>query len=251
MITLITMSQGNPLALKRTLDSFAGLCDEVIFGDLLVFNQDRALIYSYDVKPVKLPFNFIFEHGFAKTLNELAKNAKNDWVLYMNCSEVMEGDEVDMSNPNANCYCFDHAIDPHKWFRLYNRKELEWAGIIHEELVRLPNQGKRPEPNPIFRMADTPKDEDPFRAKVYNDIKELVYFRQYLRLVEEPGIIGITNQGWVNYAKRDYQHIKDRMEAKGKRLEAFQTGNLELYLNEIYQPGFTAEFADTDLIHYQ
>jgi hypothetical protein len=247
MITLITMSQGNPVALKRTLGSFKGLCNEVIFGDLLVFPADRVLIESYGVKMVPLPFNYIFKNGFASTLNELAKYATNEWVLYMNCSEVLESGDIVITNANANCYCFDHATDPHRWFRLYNRTELQWAGIIHEELVGR----RRPQPEPMFRMADTDKDSEPWKAKVYNDIKELVYFKQYLRLVDEPGIIGITNMGWVNYARESYQHIKDRLEGKGRRLEAFENGDLQLYLNEIYQPDFTEEFKDSDIIHFQ
>lgn len=248
MITLLTMSQGNPLALKRTLDSFAPICDEVIFGDLLVFEDDRELISSYGVKSVALPFNFIFKNGFAATLNELAQYAKNDFVLYMNCSEVMEKQTITLDNATANCFCFDHATDPHRWFRLYNRHELKWNGLIHEELV-----GKRrPQETPIFRMADTEKDNtNAWKAKVYNDIKELVYFNQYLRLVREPSLIGVTNRGWVEYAQRDYNYIKQRIEAKGLRLEAFETGNLELYLTEIYSAEFVDEFKDSEIIHFQ
>lgn len=259
MITLITMSQGNPLALKRTLDSFAPYVDEVVFGDMLVFNQDRAIIETYGMKIVPTEFNFIFKNGFAATLNHLASHASNDWCIYMNVGEVIESIHQTDRNPfwelpeslsmayRKNCYCFDHATDTHKWFRMYDRTKLEWAGIIHEELVG----GKQPYDAPIFRMADTHKDAQPFAAKVYNDIKELVYFKQYLRLVDEPGIIGITNQGWVAYAKRDYAYIKERMEAKGLRLQAFETGDLQLYLSEIYQPNFTEEFEDSDIIHFQ
>lgn len=241
MITLITMSQGNPLALKRTLDSFKGLCNEVIFGDLLLLETDRVIIETYGVKMIPLPFNFIFKNGFAATLNELAKHATNDWCLYMNVGEVIESTVLTMEDTTANCYCFDHATETHKWYRLYNRKELQWAGIIHEEL----EGGKRAAAEPLFRMADTDKDE--VNATLYNDVKELVYFKQYLRLVDEPGIIGITNQGWVNYAKESYQHIKDRLEAKGRRLEAFETGDLHLYLNE----AINQEFLSNQIIHFQ
>ncbi len=247
MITLVTMAQGNPLALKRTLDSFAPYVDEVVFGDMLIFNQDRAIIENYGMKMIPMEFNFIYKNGFAATLNHLAGFAKNDWVLYMNVGEVVSGGDVLIMNANANCYCFDHATDKHKWFRLYNRHELKWSGIIHEELV-----GKRrPQEEPMFRMADTDKDASPFQAKVYNDIKELVYFNQYLRLIREPGCSPQTNQGWVEYAKRDFNYIKERQDSKGLRLKAFETGDISLYLNEIYQPNFVAEFENTDLIHYQ
>lgn len=235
------MAQGNPLALKRTIDSFAGLCNEVVFGDLLVLESDREIIKNYAVRSVPLPFNFIYKNGFGETLNELAKHATNDLVLYMNVGEVLDSAVLDFSDMSANCFCFDHATDPHKWFRLYDRTKLKWAGIIHEELVG----GRRPANTPVFRMADTEKDE--LNAQLYNDIKELVYFQQYLRLVDEPGIIGITNRGWVDYAKRDYNYIKERMLAKGRRVEAFETGDLSLYLSE----AINQEFISNQIIHFQ
>lgn len=245
MITLITMSQGNPLALKRTLDSFAGLCNEVVFGDLLLLPSDRAVIETYGVNMVPLPFNYIYKNGFAATLNELSKHATNDWCLYMNVGEVIDGDTITMPKAAPNCYCFDHANDPHKWFRLYDRRELQWNGLIHEELVGIGSSWKRGWDEPIFRMADTDKDE--VNATLYNDVKEIVYFQQYLRLVDEPGIIGITNRGWVDYAKRDYNYIKERMLAKGRRVEAFETGDLSLYLNE----AINQEFLSNNIIHFQ
>ena len=46
-ITLITMGQGNIKALKNTLESFKWVCNEVIFGDLLIFDHDSPLLESY------------------------------------------------------------------------------------------------------------------------------------------------------------------------------------------------------------
>lgn len=236
MISLITMAQGNPVALKRTFDSFKEFVDEIIFGDITIFEEDSKLIESYkseyNLKIIKYPFNFIFKNGFSEILNQLAAHSKNDLVIYMNCSEIIDGDHsiFNKISEEYNCYYFDHATDPHRWYRFYNKQELKWDGIIHEEIVG----EHRPYPKPIFRMADTEKDmNDPFRAKVFNDIKELCYFNQYVRLIDEPEHKKTTNSGWLNFALDGYESFKYRMNKKGKRYEAFLTNNLEMYLEDI------------------
>lgn len=255
-ITLVTMGQGNPVALKRTLDSFKGICNEVVFGDLLIFNKDREIIHGYQLEYnmgiVELPFNFIFEHGFANTLNTLASFATNDMVLYMNVGEVMDGDHDVLSkmSDEYNSYYIDHATETHHWFRLYNRKLLKWGGVIHEEVV-----GNRvPYPYPTFRFADSEKDiESEFYAKVMNDVKELVYFNQYIKLVEKPDMVGVTNIGWVEYAKDGYDSLKERINKKGARLQAFEEGNLAKFIEDIFSnPEFEKErHESSELINYQ
>lgn len=255
-ITLITMGHANPIALKRTVESFKGVIDEIIFGDLLIFDSDRELIDTYDFYSdffiSRLPFNYIFENGFAATLNKLAEDATNDWVLYMNVSEVIDGDhpiKEQMSNL-YNCYSFDHAEETHRWFRLYNRKEIKWGGLIHEEVVG----NLRPCPFNIFRMKDTEKDlDDPFKAKVANDVKELCYFSQYIKLVENPELRANTHQGWIDHATNDYESFKERLLKKGKRYEAFIEGNLQKYLDDIYNnPEFEKErFESSTVINFQ
>lgn len=255
-ITLITMGQANPVALKRTMDSFDGIADEIIFGDLLIFQSDRELIMSYEkeynLKPIWLPFNHIFKNGFAATLNELASHATNDWVLYMNVSEVIDGEHFikeQLSNV-YNCYSLDHATETHRWFRFYNRKELQWGGLIHEEVTG----PLRPCPFNICRFKDTEKDvEDPFKAKVSNDVKEIVYWQQYMQLVENPEVRANTHQGWIDHAFQDYDHFKERMLKKGKRYEAFVRGDLQMYLDDIKtNPEFEKErFESSTLINFQ
>jgi len=87
-----------------------------------------------------------------------------------------------------------------------------------------------------------------FIQAVMNDIKELVYFNQYLKLVEMPGERGSTDQGWIKYANENYQHLKDRMTAKGERYNAFLIGDKELYLNNCSDLPY---FENNNLIHFQ
>jgi len=76
-ITLVTMAQGNPLVLKETFKSFWGIVDEIIFGDLTLFSDDKELIKSYqnefNLKIVEYPFNYIFKNGFSSILNSLIR----------------------------------------------------------------------------------------------------------------------------------------------------------------------------------
>lgn len=260
-ITLITMGQGNPVALKRTLDSFKNVVDEIIFGDVLIFESDREIVKSYlkdyNLKIVELPFNYIFKEGFAATLNALAEFASNDWVLYMNVSEVMDGEHFikEQMSKEYNCYPMDHATETHRWVRFYNRKEVHWSGLIHEEV----SGDLRVCPFNVLRFKDTEKDQCKeekmltFYARVCNDVKELTYHQQLIKLIDHPELRATTNQYWLDHAKDAYDSLKERLHAKGKRYEAFLKGDLQMYLDDIDKnPEFEKEqFQSNDLINFQ
>lgn len=258
-ITLITMGAGNVLALKKTLESFKNICTEVIYGDLLIFEEDREIVKSYqseyNIKIVPFEFNYIFKNGFSSVLNELSTHTTNDLVLYMNTSEVVDGEEriVRLINEifwDYNCFSFDHATDKHSWFRLYDKNAIKWGGLIHEELV-----GDRKDcPYYVFRMKDEEKDLDnSFKAKVFNSIKEIVYFEQYIKLVEYPELKGITNEYWVRFAKENYESMKDRLSKKGKLYEAFKLGDFNMLLDDINNnPEFEKEqYISSVLVDFQ
>lgn len=243
MMTLITLTQGNPIALKRTIDSLNGVINEVIVGSVCIFKEDEELIQSYDneinLKLVKMPFNYLFCNGFSNALNLLSSYATNDWVVYLNVGEVVEvGKEniLKRLNNDYNCYYLDHATETHHWFRVYNRKEMQWGGLIHEEL----SGDWRPCADvPLFRFADTSKDmEDEFRAKVWDTVKEAVYFNLYLKLAEQSHLIDNTNLGWVQFAKEGFHGFIERLHAKGDLYEAFITEDKELLMKYIYSNEF-------------
>lgn len=239
MITLITPTQGNPIALKRTIDSVAGICDEIVVGDVCIFQEDSSTIgtykQKYNLKQIELPFDYIQKNGFSSTLNLLADVATNDIVLYLNVGEVIDKNKdniLSIISSDYNAYYIDHATERHRWFRCYNRKEMKWHGIIHEELTG----DYRPYHKPLFRFADTEKDlNNPFRSKVNNDVKEIVYWSLLMRIADNPEKYPETNEGWVRFAKDTYKSMKDRLELKGERYLAFIDGNKERYKNEIYK----------------
>lgn len=243
MITLITPTQGNPLALKRTIDSLEGVINEVIVGSVCIFKEDEELIQSYEseinLKLIKMPFNYLFLNGFSNALNLLASYATNDWVVYLNVGEVVETGKDNIlkkiSN-DYNCYYLDHATETHHWYRVYNRKEMQWGGLLHEEL----SGDWRPCSDvPLFRFADTEKDmSDEFYAKCMNALKECVYFNLYLKLAEQSHLIDNTNHGWVSFAKEGFHGFIERLHAKGDMYEAFITGDKELLMKYIYSQEF-------------
>lgn len=238
------MGLGNQKALEKTIsnviEKFNGRLTEIIYGNLSAFEEDYNTVELYakevlektavTMKVIHYPINYIYDNGFNKILNSLASYAHNDYVLYLNVAEYIEGDiKLELLDQNYNCFMFDHATETHRWIRFYKKSELEWSGPIHEEIVG----NKRTCPTVIFRMADSDKDmQDHFKYWVYNHVKEMTYFNQYIRIVNANGdksIIGATNHGWIDYARRDYKYLVERLEKKGSILDAFKSGNPDLF----------------------
>lgn len=259
-ISLICLAHGNSMVLKETFKSLSSICDEIIFGDLCLFKEDSDLIETYkndfNLKIVKLPFNILFHQGYANVLNFLIGHAKNDLCVYMNCSEIISIDYNafdSVQDETFNTFFFNHATDKHRWYRCNDRRELVWSGFIHEEAICAKNE-QRPYHKPIFQMADLDKDSiSSFKAKVFNDSKELVYFNNYLKLVDYPKVSGATNIGWINYVTEQYESMKERLQNKGKRYEAFMIGDLDMYINDVMtNKEFEKErFENTNIIHFQ
>jgi hypothetical protein len=259
-ITGITMLAGNVIVLEETLKSFATICDEIVIGDMILFPEDREILHmyadKYPIKIIKLPFYYIFKNGFASVLNLLASNAKNDTVLYLNTSEVIEIDNgiLDIVSGAYNCYYFDHATDAHRWFRFYDRRELQWSGRIHEALAAPPAYDFRPYHKPIFRMADLEKDMySPFKAAVFNSVKEVVYFTNYMSIIDSPDELGATDPGWIKFATENYQSMGERLEAKGDLYIAFLNSDYYALMKSIYEtPEFEKQRFESNIgIEYQ
>lgn len=257
-MSLVTMTQGNSLSLIRTIDSMSAICDEFIIGTVCVFEKDIQDIKAYtrhlNAKIVQLPFDFIYQKGFSVTLNVLADAATNDLCVYLNVGEVFQSSESSVLSiincNNCNYYYIDHETEKHRWGRVWNPSEMFWSGLIHEEVVG----DHRPYHRPLFRFADTEKDmNDSFKAAVYNDVKEIVYWNQLIKIVDNPEVLGATSIGWVQFAKDNYQTMKSRLALKGNRPKAFEEGNLKMYLNDVYSnPEFEKErFESNHIIEFQ
>src|SRR6185503_16631328 len=99
-------------------------CNEVIYGDMLLFEDDREILKSYQneflLGITRLPFNYLYKNGFSALLNKLASQASNNRILYCNTSEVIDEDygisEILNSNPDCNAFFFTHRQERHRWF---------------------------------------------------------------------------------------------------------------------------------------
>lgn len=257
MLSLILPTQGNPIALKRTLDSTKNVVDEIIIGSVCIFSEDEKLIKSYsneyNIKIVYLPFNYIFNFGFSNILNLLACQSHNDIVMYLNVGEVIEKGEdkiLGKLDKQYNCYYIDHSVERHRWWRVYNPKEMKWGGVLHEEI-----SGEwKPFHIPLFTFADTEKDMgDKFKASVYNDLKEICYFSLYNKIVDDPMCLENTDSGWIKFATDNYDSMKERLLKKDKRYQAFIEGDLAMYMNDVYtNPEFEKErFESSIMLEFQ
>lgn len=257
MLTLIFPTQGNPITVKKTIESFSAICDEFIIGSVCIFKEDDELIESYaseyNVKVIKMPFNYIALNGFSQTLNHLASFATNDMVIYANVGELIEyydKDALANMGEEYNAFYIDHATEKFRWWRCYNRKELKWSGPIHEELV-----GEyRPFYKPLLRFKDIEKDsKNPFKSLIYNDIKEVCYWFNLMKIVDNPSKMEATAPGWLQFATDNYQTMKDRLAKKGVRPTAFRIGSLDMYLGDILNnPEFAKErFQSNHIIEFQ
>lgn len=251
------MGAGNVRVLKDTLDSFKGVCNEVVYGDMLLFEEDRKILHQYkeeyNIDIVKLPFSYLYRYGFSSLLNNLACHSSNELILYTNTSEVIDEDygisDIINYSPDCNSFYFTHRTERHRWFRCYDRRYLKWQGLIHEEL-----QGDyRPYHKPIFMMKDLEKDmQDEFKARVLNSAKECVYWNQLIKLADNPSLLDGTNPGWLAFAKETYQSMKERLLQKGRQVEAFETNDLRLFLKTVYDPEFKNQiFESSNAIAFQ
>lgn len=255
-ITLITMGAGNVKVLGKTLESFRNVFDEVIYGDLLLFEEDREVVKGYqkqyNMRIIEFPFNLIFKRGFSSVLDQLTFFSTNDNVIYMNTSEVIDEDygvvDIVNNNPECNAFYFIHRTDKHRWFRLFNKNELGWSGVIHEQL-----KGEfKPYHKPVFMMADLEKDmDDPFKADIFNTVKEIVYFRNYNRIVDHPVTLGETDPGWIKFATENYDNMKQRMQSNAQLYEAFCVGSDLMLHQAIKNFTPTGKFESSSLIEYQ
>lgn len=255
-ISLLCMGNGNIKVLRETFRSVTGICDEIVYGDLLLWESDREIVKSYakefNLKIVPFNFSYLYHKGFSSLLNELAVHATNEYVMYLNTSEVIEVDygilDAIKNNPECNAFYFTHPQENHRWFRTYKKSELQWSGILHEQLA-----GEyTPYHKSIFRMKDLPKDMDDIKkAKILDSLKEIVYFRQYMNIIDHPDRLGETDSGWVKFAKDNYDSFRNRLAKRRDQEGALMFGDLDKFLDAAEYDIENNVFKSSIAIEYQ
>ncbi len=203
-----------------------------------------------------MPFNYIFQAGFSSCLNFLISNAKNDMVLYLNTSEVIDENyginEIINSNTDCNCFYFKHSVETHRWFRCFDRRFIQWSGRIHEEPLPISGENQ-PYHKPIFQMKDLEKDMgDTFKASVFNMVKNIVYFEQYRKIEENPRLLAGTNEGWLKWVKEQSPKMEDRLLEFGNFYKAFQLGDFGMFMKALENYDTSDfDFTSNELINFQ
>ena len=103
-------------------------------------------------------------------------------------------------------------------------------------------------------MKDFDKDiADSFKSKIFNDVKEINYFEQYIKIVDNPSLKGITNDYWLSFSRDNYNSMKERLSLKGNRYTAFKIGDFKMLMNDYAtNPDFEKErFESSTLINFQ
>jgi glycosyltransferase involved in cell wall biosynthesis len=136
--------------LNRCMESIADFVQEIIFVDSFSTDQTLKIANKYTEK--------VFEHkftGYTEQKNYADSLAKNDWILNIDCDEVVPEnlkEEImvafnqkaenisSFSMPRLTFYCYrwirHSGWYPDRKIRLYNRQKASWQGnLVHEQLV--------------------------------------------------------------------------------------------------------------------
>lgn len=136
--------------LERCLDSVKDFVQEIIFVDSYSTDQTISIARQFTDKVFERKFT-----GYTEQKNYADSKATNDWVLNIDCDEVVSkglkdeicktfvsksSDVAAYSMPRLTYYCYrwirHSGWYPDRKIRLYNRKMTSWQGeLVHEELI--------------------------------------------------------------------------------------------------------------------
>lgn len=150
---IITYNEERNIA--RCLDSLSGVADDIVVLDSFSTDNTKEICSKYNV-------NFIQSEwlGYSETKNLANTKAKFDWILSVDADEALS-ENLKTSILNAkeksktSNYKFNRLTNYcGKWirhsgwypdckFRIFDRREAKWKGMIHETLEN--KSGKEPE----------------------------------------------------------------------------------------------------------
>lgn len=199
MITLQIPAFSYGPALERTWETFKPLCDELVIISTAFWEKDREQMRALTSKVIQLDWNHTMIHGFGNMMNHGTAHAKNDWQMLFGVGETLELSHVPVQETlsqgsRRTIYRVDHENDPNQWTRIWSRSSgNRWSGIIHEAITGGPHGPV------VLRMKDTPKEprDDLYEQETQRYLKTCLYNYQYRRLLDNPGLLGATDSGWL------------------------------------------------------
>jgi len=145
--SIVIITKNEETNLNRCLKSVEGLTDDIIVFDSGSTDNTKAVAKSYHAK--FYTHDFI---DFSDQKNRANAVAKYDWILSLDADEafsdtlkssfldaISEKSDAVLSMNRLTNYC-GHWVKHCGWYpdwkiRFFNRKEMQWVGSIHEELV--------------------------------------------------------------------------------------------------------------------
>lgn len=129
MISIIILTKNNERTLEKTLESTRQF-SEVLVCD--TGSKDRTLEIAKKFSHVKIlqkPFM-----GFGPTRNEIAKEARFDWILSLDSDEVLS---LDLQQEIAKLDLQPSTVYDFPFHNFYNQKHIRWCGWYPESHIRL------------------------------------------------------------------------------------------------------------------
>ena len=131
----------------RCIESVQDIADEIIVVDSFSKDKTKEICLKYGV-------NFFQTNwlGYSETKNLANSKAKNDWIISLDAdealSEKLKKSILEIKKEGLEgCYSFNRLTNycgtwikfggwyPDTKTRIFNKKDVEWTGLIHENLT--------------------------------------------------------------------------------------------------------------------
>ena len=222
-----TIYWGDYECLRRHIEHAKNFTDDIVILNINLFGE-----YTHpDAQIINVPFNFLFQHGYADGWNIITSHTKYDWFYPLAAGkEIVHINKAALENiPEevAAFTVFETGNEKERWFKLCNSKKTKWVGHIHEEPYPLIMQGI------YYQFSETEVLEWKRRSYEFDPITDLIC-RNYRQLTRLKWIAELQNGnnriGTNNWWWTLYPHKKKALEAYKKYMQAYEANFTNLIL---------------------
>lgn len=143
-VVIITFNEEKNIG--RCLQSVQGLADDIVVLDSFSSDKTEEICRQYNVRFIQSAWK-----GYSESKNFANEQAENDWILSLDADEALtkplreelqqmkNSGRLQFSSFNRLTNYCGSWVKHSGWYpdiklRLFNRKQSEWKGMIHEEL---------------------------------------------------------------------------------------------------------------------
>jgi glycosyltransferase involved in cell wall biosynthesis len=152
-IVIITLNEERNI--EKCLQAAAPVADDIVVYDSFSTDATCEIAKKYGARVFQGKWQ-----GYSATKNEANKKAQYDWILSLDADEVLskplQGDLLKVKASGLKTAAFKRLtnycgkwIKHAGWYpdiklRLFNRNEMQWEGLIHEELKAINGHHQTP-----------------------------------------------------------------------------------------------------------